>query len=144
MPSLSRKRRVGNSLMSLLVAVLISSSGLSAVSLWEGNTDLLFSFALGAGISAALAVPAWLMALPMILLVLNPHGRRFWFVLAAGTSLGPIVMLALAICLQLSVGAFGLAAEAWNLIYFSALVSFLATLGYLLLCRWQDRKTRAE
>jgi hypothetical protein len=97
----------------------------------------------------------WMLALPILLIVGNFQGWRFWLFLAIGSSLGPIVIILFALYyfatspnLFQSIVDFILSIDLQFFVsgtmfpvYQSLAVSGMTTLFYLLLYRWQIRNS---
>jgi hypothetical protein len=83
-----------------------------------------------------LSLPGWVLAVPIVLLVRNIRGWRFWMYCAVGTFFGPFLILAVA-----SYSAFrgpslaGFPGNSMSTVYMAAAVSGLSSLIYLLLLR---------
>lgn len=75
----------------------------------------------------------WVLAVPIVLLVRNIRGWRFWMYLAIGISIGPAVVLAVA--LYTGPGFAGILGSSMAAVYLAGAVSGLTTLIYLLLLR---------
>lgn len=80
-------------------------------------------------------LPGWVLALPVVLAVTNFRGWRFWFILAVGSCIGPIVILGLVLYSQLSDPHSGDFWAGWGFFVLASAVSFITTLIYLLLIR---------
>lgn len=82
-----------------------------------------------------LSLPGWGLAVPIVLLVRNIRGWRFWVYWAIGVCFGPALVLAAE--LSTAVRSPGLAGFAGNsmVVYLAAAISGLTTLFYLLLLR---------
>jgi hypothetical protein len=81
-----------------------------------------------------LSLPGWFLAIPVVLLVKNIHGWRFWIYLAIGICFGPVLILVVswyAATRGLSLAGFA----GVSIVYISGVVSGLTTLLYLLLLR---------
>ena len=91
----------------------------------------------------ALSLPGWLLALPLVLLVGNVRGWRFWMYWAIGTSLGPIIILLVErIAASRGFVLAGIPGGLSAAYYLAAAISALSSLFYLLLLR--RGQTRAE
>ena len=83
-----------------------------------------------------LALPGWLLATPLVLLVRNISGWRFWMYLAIGLCFGPALILAVEFySAARSPNVAGFPGSSMSIVYFAAAVSGLASLIYLLLLR---------
>jgi hypothetical protein len=84
----------------------------------------------------ALSVPGWVLAIPMVLLVRNVAGWRFWMYWAIGICFGPAMILAIGVYSTVRgmsfTGVFGGYAST---VYMAGAVSGLSSLIYLLLLR---------
>jgi hypothetical protein len=83
-----------------------------------------------------LSLPGWLLATPIVLLVKDIRGWRFWMYWAVGVCFGPALILAVAWyggTRGVSLG--GLARDSMSVVYMAGAVSGLTTIFYLLLLR---------
>ena len=81
-----------------------------------------------------LSIPGWLLATPLVLLVRNVRGWRFWVYWAIGACFGPVLILGVALYTALKASAFaGFSRDLLPLAYMAGAVSGLTTLFYLLL-----------
>ena len=78
-----------------------------------------------------MSLPGWVLAIPIVLLVKNIGGWRFWMYWAIGVSIGPALVLAVA--MYSGPGLAGFAGGSVSLVYLAAAISGLTTLLYLLL-----------
>jgi len=133
--SVTTHRRIGASLLSILLAVSIIGPCVSLTtqagrSDWIGTTITLFLF------WSPFCVVGWLLSLPLILRISRTDKWRFWFLLVLGTGIGPAIMFSIAICLEV----IGRTSSNWdpavkNDVYIATIISCLATLIYLLFVR---------
>jgi hypothetical protein len=80
-----------------------------------------------------MSLPGWALAVPIVLLVRNIRGWRFWMYWAIGICLGPAIILAVA--LYSGPGFAGLPGNSMSLVYLAGAISGLTTLLYLVLLR---------
>jgi hypothetical protein len=80
-----------------------------------------------------LSLPGWVLAIPIVLLVRNIRGWRFWMYWAVGILIGPVLIMAVA--LYSGPGLGGLPGGSMSLLYLATAISALTTLIYLLLLR---------
>jgi hypothetical protein len=83
-----------------------------------------------------LSLPGWLLAIPVVLLVKNIRGWRFWMYWAIGICFGPALVLATTwygATRGVSLG--GLARDSMSVVYIAGAVSGVTTIFYLLLLR---------
>ena len=107
--------------------VIANSHGhLSAAGLWM----MILSFDLWIIIPSLVV---WVLALPIVLLVRNIRGWRFWMYWAIGIAIGPAVVLVVA--LYTGPGFAGILGSSMSAVYLAGAVSGLTTLIYLLLLR---------
>jgi hypothetical protein len=83
-----------------------------------------------------LSLPGWLLAIPVVLLVTNIDGWRFWMYLAIGICFGPALIFAASwFAATRGLSLAGFAGGSMSLVYIAGAVSGLATLFYLFLLR---------
>jgi hypothetical protein len=80
-----------------------------------------------------LSLPGWALAIPIVLLVKNIYGWRFWMYWVIGLCLGPAIILAVALYTGPGLGAIPFGST--SLVYLAAAISGLTTLLYLLRLR---------
>ncbi len=81
----------------------------------------------------ALSLPGWLLGVPLVLLVTNIRGWRFWMYWAIGIAIGPLLVLAVAV--YWGPGFAGLPGNSMSPVYLAGAISGLTSLIYLLLLR---------
>lgn len=90
----------------------------------------------GLGFVVLFSLPGWALAIPIVLIVLNFRGWRFWMYLAIGCAIGPTLMFGLALYAFLTEPSMvGFNAGAGPLLILGSAISCLTTLIYLLLMR---------
>jgi hypothetical protein len=90
-----------------------------------------------------LSLPGWLLALPLVLLVRNVRGWRFWIYWAIGICIGPlIVLLVERVAASRGFVLAGMPGGSDAAFYLATAISALSSLIYLLLVR--RGQTRAE
>jgi hypothetical protein len=85
-----------------------------------------------------LSLPGWALAIPVVLLVRNIRGWRFWMYWAIGICFGPAIILAVAFysaARGASIGFAGFPENSMSVVYVAGAVSGLTTLIYLFLLR---------
>jgi hypothetical protein len=98
--------------------------------------DPLGSFIFFCIVTLYLGVPGWFLAMPFVLCVKNVRGWRLWMLLLVGCSVGPLVIVGVAIWTFARSGTLaGFAPEANGLFLMAMGVSTVATVVYLLLLR---------
>lgn len=116
--------------------VIVNSHGhLSAMGVW---TAILFFDPW----VIVLSLPGWALAVPIVVLVTNIRGWRFWMWWAIGICLGPALVMVVA--LYSGPGFGGLPGSSMSAVYLAAAVSGLTTLIYLLLLRRGQARTEIE
>ncbi len=88
------------------------------------------------------SLPGWVLAIPIVLLVKNIRGWRFWMYWAIGVCIGPALILGVA--LYSGPGLAAIPGGATSLIYLAAAISGLTTLLYLLLLRRGQARAAAH
>ena len=84
----------------------------------------------------ALSLPGWFLALPLILLIRNVSGWRFWICWAIGIALGPVIILVVAwVAASRGLVLAGLPGGLASAYYLATAISALTSLLYLLLVR---------
>jgi hypothetical protein len=92
-----------------------------------------------------LSVPGWLLAIPIVLLVKNIRGWRFWMYCAIGVLFGPALILAIGFYSALRAPSFaGFPGDSMSVVYIATAVSGLATFLYLVLLRSAQNRTSAR
>ena len=83
-----------------------------------------------------LSVPGWLLAIPIVLLVRNIRGWRFWVYCAIGACFGPALILAVALFSAVRAPNFaGFPGDSMSVVYMAGAVSTVTTLLYLVKLR---------
>jgi hypothetical protein len=86
----------------------------------------------------------WVFSIPVVLIIRNIRGGRFWFYWFLGSCVGPLLMLALFAAVFFtfpqSPSAHWFNPALRPLVYFAAIVSSLTSLFYLLLLRVAQRR----
>jgi len=83
-----------------------------------------------------LSVPGWLLAIPVVLLVRNVRGWRFWMYFALGACFGPVLILGVEFYSAVRGMSFeGFPSHSMSVVYMAGAVSTSTTLLYLLLLR---------
>lgn len=123
------------SFASMIAAIVITlealtlSAPLGAPKTWES----VHSGAVSIFIFLIFAFPGWLLGIPVVLKVENIRGWRFWTLLSLGACIGPLVLIAYAVCAYLADKSVskGIDSSSWRFIGIGAMVSALTTLIYL-------------
>jgi hypothetical protein len=122
-----------------LTSVLFASTTLMGLSLFlPGKTEDLFeTFSVGTAVLFAVSLLGWLIASPLILIINNVSGWRFWLYMGIGSSIGPLLTYQGMILpfLRAYKGHYSQAPALLVVLGTSTLLSGLATLSYLLLLR---------
>jgi hypothetical protein len=83
-----------------------------------------------------LSVPGWLLATPIVLLVRNIRGWRFWMYLTLGACFGPALILAVAFYSAVrGLSLEGFPGHSMSVVYMAGAVSTLTTAFYLVMLR---------
>jgi hypothetical protein len=83
-----------------------------------------------------LSLPGWFLACPIVLIVKNVRGWRFWMYLAIGVCFGPALILAVALYSALQAPSLaGFPGNSISVVYVAGAVSGLTTIIYLSLLR---------
>ncbi len=83
-----------------------------------------------------LSLPGWLLGIPLVLLVKNIRGWRFWMYWAIGVCFGPLLVLGVAFYNAARAPNFaGFPDSSMSIAWLAGAISGLATLFYLLLLR---------
>jgi hypothetical protein len=92
-----------------------------------------------------LSLPGWLLAIPIVLLVRNIRGWRFWIYCAAGACFGPALILAVALYSAVRVPNFaGFPGDSMSVVYMAGAVSTVSTLLYLVTLRIAQNQSLAR
>jgi len=137
------------SLASVVAAVVVCLGGLIVVEVvLKRQTAIIHSseVALTVGVTFALCLVGWVITAPLILIVRNVPGGRFWVYWALGSCVGPLLMLGLFAAVFFLVphspNDHWIRPELWPLLYLAAAISSLTSIFYLVLLRWgQGRAT---
>jgi 4-amino-4-deoxy-L-arabinose transferase-like glycosyltransferase len=134
-------KRILLSLLSVVVAAVVC---LLSVVLWSAVKSHPVSFRssevlLTIAVTVVFCVIAWLFSVPVVLIVRNIRGWRFWFYWIVGSCVGPALMLVLCavIIMQVSHGrtVTWYNPEELPLLFMSAAISSVSALIYLSLLR---------
>ena len=92
-------KRLLYSLVSVTVAAFVCDSFLSiaAVFMFPSQHYAAAGFFPGLGIVLVFSLPGWVLAIPVVLIVTNIRGWRFWVYFAIGCTIGPLLMFGIAI-----------------------------------------------
>lgn len=145
----SRWKRLLYSVVSVLLAVLLLSLLDSiTIALWDLPHLASVSSSLNAAlfltaITLPLCLIGWLLALPLVWKVTNFSRWRFLAFWAIGTALGPLTTLGMLLAAFLAdpqpLHSFSLPS---GMVWFATAIACLTTLLYLLLVRFDQRRTR--
>jgi len=135
-------KRLAYSLLSVMAAVIVTCT---FSDFWESKANsnahvsanglLLFvCYAL------IFSIPGWLLALPIVFVVANFRGWRFWMYWVIGSAIGPVVILGFALYSFLKSPKSAGFSPPIELVYLAAAVSSLTTLIYLLLTKRAQRQ----
>jgi hypothetical protein len=143
-------KRILLSLLSVVVGTVVCLLGAEIVIWIAVKTHLLSSshsvsfhsseLLITIAVIVVFCVVAWLFSVPVVLIVRNISGWRFWFYWVLGSCIGPALMLALcAVILMVAFRGRGTAIwyspEETPLIYIAAAISSVSSLLYLSLLR---------
>jgi predicted MFS family arabinose efflux permease len=138
----SPANRLGRAALSLVCAVFASvivCSVVIACNYEEFSRSLTswFVFIRGAVLIIALA---WVVTLPLVLLISRFNGWRLWFLAASGTSMGPALLIVLNLCIRLAKPSqtFDIV-EGWKIQLVATAISLIATALYLGTLRFSTR-----
>lgn len=96
-----------------------------------------FVFVRGAALVITLA---WVITLPLVLLVRRFDGWRFWFLAVSGTLVGPALMIALNLCIRLAKPTLEFdIVEGWRVQSVVTAISLIATALYFGTLRFSAR-----
>jgi hypothetical protein len=134
-------KRILLSLLSVVVAAIVC---LLCVVLWSTVKSHPVSFhssevLLTIAVTVAFCLIAWLFSVPIVLIIKNIRGWRFWFYWVLGSCVGPALMLALCAVILMVVShnrnTSWYSPEELPLVYMSAAISSVSALLYLALLR---------
>ena len=139
-------KRLFFSLASMVTAAVISISAIVLQSFIKSPTTNFRSseIVLTIAVTVGFCLIAWVLSAPVVLIVRNIRGWRFWLYWLLGSSVGPLLMLALSALVFLAFPQNSTAA--WfspallPLLYLAAAISSLTSLFYLLLLRQAQKK----
>jgi hypothetical protein len=91
-----------------------------------------------------LSLPGWALGIPIVLLVKNIRGWRFWMYWAIGICFGPAIVLAVAFYSATRGASFaGFPGNSMSVVYLAAAISGLTALIYLMLLRSGQNRAAA-
>ena len=134
-------KRLLFSLVSLVAASALCLAAVVVEDALKGHPGSIHSgeVILTMAVMGAFSVVAWVVSAPVVLIVQNIRGWRFWFYLLAGSSVGPLLMLALAgiifTAFPQGPNASLLNPAVTPLLYLAGIISTLTSIFYLLLLR---------
>ena len=92
-----------------------------------------------------LSVPGWLLAIPIVLLVRNIRGWRFWLYCAVGACFGPALILAAALYSAVRTPNFaGFSGDSMSVVYLAGAISTVTTFLYLVMLRNAQNQSLAR
>ena len=132
-------KRLLYSLASVLAAIIVICTFIQILEAFGGPNvhGLKGEFLATIGDFLFFGLPGWLLAVPIVLVVADTRGWRFWMYWAIGSSIGPLMIVGIALYTKLTSPA----AEGFTpgsiafLVFVTAAVSCLTTLIYLLSLR---------
>ena len=139
-------KRLLFSLASMVAAAVISISAIIFESFIKSPTTNFRSseIVLTIAVTVGFCLIAWILSAPVILIVRNIRAWRFWLYLLLGSSVGPLLMLALSALVFLvfpqNSTATWFSPALLPLLYLAAAISSLTSLFYLLLFRSAQRR----
>jgi hypothetical protein len=138
----SPTNRLGRSALSLVCAVLASVIVCAVVIAsdyeeFSRSISRWFLFIRGA---VLVIMIAWVVTLPLVLLISRFDGWRFWFLALSGTLTGPLLMIALNLCIRLAEPSqkFDIV-EGWKVELVVTTISLISTALYLGTLRFATR-----
>lgn len=134
-------KRLAFSLLSM-VAASAAFAGLSLLLPGTSKASIEL-FLVATLVVSCVSLPGWFVALPLILLINNISGWRFWMYLGIGSSIGPVITYVgtIAPFLHSYKGHYSQAPTVIVMLGMSAVISCLATASYLLLLRGAQFRT---
>ncbi len=138
----SRWARVGYSAVGFAVGIVSFSVWTTVAAGSTGQLNLIDPMLWLCLAASMFALPGWLLALPMVLLVKRVDGWRFWAIWAMGTAIGPVVLIGFDLREWLAGGRAGRLADFGSSFHWTgAWVAAVAALVYLLLVRRAQRRS---
>jgi hypothetical protein len=142
-------KRLLFSLVSMVVAAVLCLGSLVLESVIKSHPGSFrgSEVILTVGVTVGFCLVAWIFSVPVVLIITNIHGWRFWLYWFLGSCIGPMLMLALSALVFFLVphgpNEQWFHPELLSLVYLAAAISSLTSLLYLLLLRWaQGRAAR--
>jgi len=138
----SRWARVGYSTIGFVVGVLSFSVWTTVAAGSAGQENVVDPMLWLCVVASIFALPGWLLALPMVLLVQRVDGWRFWAIWAIGTAIGPLVLIGFDLYEWLAGGRVGPCTDWGSSFHWTgAWVAAVTALVYLLLVRRAQRRS---
>jgi hypothetical protein len=141
-------KRILLSLLSVVVATIVCFAGMVVYSSLKSHPVSFHSseVVLTVAVTVGFCVIAWIFSVPVVLLIRNVSGLRFWLYWVLGSCLGPVLVLALsAIIFTVYPQNAALFKSAVRpLVYGSAAISSLTSLFYLSLLRGAQKSAAAR
>jgi len=126
--------RLSRAVLSLLCAIFASVIVLACVIAfnYEQFSQSLTSWGVFIRGAVLIIAIAWVVTLPLVLLISRFDGWRFWFLAASGTAVGPALLIALNLCIRLAAPsqAFSVV-DSWKVELVVTAISLTATSLYL-------------
>lgn len=140
-------KRLVYSLVSVIAAVVLCYAAVFSRIFFRNLSGHPISgdFFVSVSLTLVCCIPGWLIALPVVLMVRNTRGWRFFAYWAVGSCIGPALIYVVALLAFHGFAGFRSAApEANDFLYLSAAISCLATILYLLLLRRSEAHAARE
>jgi drug/metabolite transporter (DMT)-like permease len=144
-------KRLMFSLASVVAAVVVCLAVLMAADVvLKGKIANIHSSEVGiaVGVTIALCLVGWVITAPLVLIVRNVPGGRFWIYWVIGSCVGPVLMLGLFAAVFFLVPHsptdHWIRPELWPLVYLAAAISSLTSVFYLFLLRWGQARASAH
>ena len=134
-------KRLLFSLASVVAAAAVCLGSLIVVEVaLKRQTAIIHSseVALTVGVTVALCLVGWVISTPLVLMVRNVPGGRFWIYWAVGSCVGPLLMLGLFAAVFFLVphspNEQWIRPELWPLVYLAAAISSITSIFYWCCC----------
>jgi hypothetical protein len=141
-------KRLIYSFISVVVGASVCGACVAAQDFLAHTNGRVTALALSTGILyfdcwvIVLCLPGWVLSTPIVMIVTNIRGWRFWLYWAIGTCFGPLLILAIAFYSALRSPSFaGFPGSSMSLMYLTGAISGLTSLIYLSLLRWGQERS---
>jgi hypothetical protein len=150
MPVVPWWKRLLFSLLSMVLAAALSLLGLVVVNLVQKHPVNIHSgeLILTAGVLVGFCIIAWVVSAPVVLMIRDIGGWRFWLYWVLGTCVGPLLMLGLCVAVFFAM-PHGPDSPWFNpamrpLVFMAGAISSVTSLLYLSMLRWAQRKAGVD